>query len=222
MVDTASDTLRRNFVFQSLEISVIEELARLSKSRAYQKGEFLCLQGEAWPNLFIVSRGVIHAYKESEEGRSLLITSLNPGEMFWGLAFFEADAPMPVRLEAHDPSHIYFWSRAQCLPLFTKHGELSWAVSRLLVQRMLYASDIVEGLAFQPVASRLARLLLEIYPSDQQLVERNITLDEMAARIGSTREMVCRILYKFATQGAIQIHRTEFIFTDRKLLEKLV
>lgn len=88
-----------------------------------------------------------------------------------------------------------------------------------MVQRMMNASDIVDGLAFQPVASRLAHLLLEEYPADQLAVERHLTLDEMASRIGSTREMVCRILYRFATQGAIQINRTEFIFKDRQILE---
>jgi CRP-like cAMP-binding protein len=93
-------------------------------------------------------------------------------------------------------------------------------MTRLMVQRMLHASEIVDGLAFQPVASRLARLLLEQYPADQLAAERHLTLDEMAAHIGSTREMVCRILYRFAAQGAIQINRTEFIFKDRQLLEK--
>jgi CRP/FNR family transcriptional regulator len=88
-----------------------------------------------------------------------------------------------------------------------------------MAQRMLHASEIVEGLAFQPVAQRLARLLLEQFPADRLATERHLTLDEMAARIGTTREMVCRILYRFAAQGAIQINRTEFVFKDRQLLE---
>ena len=220
MTDTALQALRRNSIFQSIDETSMEEFARLSRSRDYQKGEFLCLQGDAWPYLFIIAHGIIKAHKESEEGRNLLVTTFYPGEIFWGLAFFEEQASMPVRLEAHESSRVYLWDRSQCLPLFLKHGALSWGICRLMVQRMLYASDIVEGLAFQPVASRLARLLLEEYPPDHLSTERHLTLDEMAARIGSTREMVCRILYRFATQGAIQINRTEFIFKDRQLLEK--
>jgi len=41
----------------------------------------------------------------------------------------------------------------------------------------------------------------------------------MASRVGATREIACRILYRFAEQGAIQINRTEFTFLDRSLLE---
>jgi CRP-like cAMP-binding protein len=89
-----------------------------------------------------------------------------------------------------------------------------------MVQRMQRASAIVEELAFQPVTGRVARLLLENFPSSQGAAPRHLTLDEMAAHVGTTREMVCRILYRFAEQGAIQINRTEFIFTDRSILEK--
>ncbi|MFH1632698.1 MAG: helix-turn-helix domain-containing protein [Chloroflexota bacterium] len=50
---------------------------------------------------------------------------------------------------------------------------------------------------------------------------RDLTLDEMAARIGSTREMVCRALYRFADDEMIQITHTEFVFTNREKLAKL-
>jgi CRP-like cAMP-binding protein len=185
-----------------------------------KKGEYLCLQGDDWPYLFVIADGLIRAHKESDEGRNLLVATFFPGDIFWGLAFFEEHAPSPVTLEAHEPSRVFFWSRARCLPFLLQHGSFSWGMTRLMVQRMLHASEIVDGLAFQPVASRLARLLLEQYPADQLAAERHLTLDEMAAHIGSTREMVCRILYRFAAQGAIQINRTEFIFKDRQLLEK--
>jgi CRP-like cAMP-binding protein len=68
----------------------------------------------------------------------------------------------------------------------------------------------------------LARLLLEQY-SDAvgDYRAREMTLDEMAARIGTTREMVCRQLSRFADQKAISINRTEFMITDQRKLEQL-
>jgi len=87
---------------------------------------------------------------------------------------------------------------------------------------MMRASRILEDLAFQPVAGRLAHLLLEQFddqPGDT--MSRDLTLDDMAARIGSTREMVCRHLYHFADKGAILINRTEFQIKDHDLLQIL-
>ena len=55
-----------------------------------------------------------------------------------------------------------------------------------------------------------AFLLLDQFGSATDgYVSRDLTLDEMAARIGSTREMVCKILYQFSGKGIIDIHRTE-------------
>lgn len=48
-----------------------------------------------------------------------------------------------------------------------------------------------------------------------------MTLDEMAAQIGTTREMVCRMLYRFSNNEMIQVTRTEFVLTDRDGLCKL-
>ena len=212
--------LHSNPVFQPLSEAERDEFASLARGREVHKGEYLCHYGDDWPYLFMVAHGEIEASKESAEGRSLLVTTLKANEIFWGLSFFDPQLGMPVSLLARKPSRVYLWNRETCLPFLLQHGALSWELSRLMVQRMLRASDMVEELAFQSVTGRLARLLLEQYPADQLSVERYLTLDEMAARIGTTREMVCRILYRFAAQGAIQINRTVFVFKDRGLLEE--
>lgn len=211
--------LQANPIFQPLGQSGLEQFASLSQARRYERNQTLCLYGDSWPYLFLVESGVVEARKESGEGRSLLVTSFNRGEVFWGLAFFHDQAANPVTLQARNSSRIYLWRREQVLPFIWEHGRLAWELCRSMAERMLIASEMLEGLAFQPVTHRLARLLLEQFPGDQQAVERSLTLDDMAARIGTTREMVCRVLYRFAAQGAIQINRTEFVFKDRSLLE---
>jgi len=97
----------------------------------------------------------------------------------------------------------------------------SWELSRLAMGRILYASEILESMTFHPIGVRLARLLMGISGGENQVaIERNLTLDDMAARIGSTREMVCRLLYKFSDEGLIRITRTEFTIMDQENLEK--
>ena len=50
---------------------------------------------------------------------------------------------------------------------------------------------------------------------------RDLTLDEMAAMVGTTRELVCKVFYRFADAEVIRINRTEFVFTNREKLEQL-
>jgi len=207
-------------IFSSLDEAQKESLLRDGILRTYPKGTFIVQMGDVWPYLLIVMSGSVNAVKESSEGRSLTVATFESGDIFWGLAFFYEDTPMPVTLETIKETSLFVWPRERILPVIYQNGQFSWELSRLMVRRMQRASAILEELAFQPVTGRLARMLLEQFPASQNVVPRHLTLDEMASRVGTTREMVCRILYRFAEAGAIQINRTEFVFTDRGILEE--
>jgi len=217
------ELLRAHSVFASQDETVLKPLARQAVRRELKKDEMLVMQGDTWPYLFLVAEGELDAVKVSVEGRNLLVTTFGPGELFWGLAFFQDGAPQLATLEAHVPALVYLWSRQSIEPIFIEHGRMSWELCRLMIQRMQRASAIVDDLAFQPVAGRLARLLLDHFDSvGEQAMERSLTLDEMAARIGTTREMVCRALYRFADKNLINVTRTEFVLTDRDGLSHLM
>lgn len=213
-----SKSLSQNQIFSHLEEENLRRLEGNARVRQFKSGEWIVHYGDAWPYLFLIQKGTVTAIKESMEGRSLTLTTIEEGELFWGLAFFIENAPMPAALKASEDCELFLWSRDDLLPLILESGKLSWELACLAIQRVQFASEIVEKLAFQPLTGRVARMLLEQFPANQNVAPRHLTLDEMASRVGTTREMVCRILYRFAEAGAIQINRTEFIFTDRAIL----
>lgn len=223
MKSALENLLQEHLPFSAGTPGTLNQLAGSTILRSYRSGEYITRSGDSWPYLFIVSQGKVNALKESREGRSLVVAEILPGDVFWGLAFFEEDVPNPVSLVCHQDSSLYLWQREQMLPILLENGRLAWGLSRLMVARMLHASEFIEGLAFQPVAGRLARLLLDHFESaGDSSISRNLTLDEMAARIGSTREMVCRALYSFSDKKLIEVTRTEFVLTDRDGLSHLV
>lgn len=212
--------LAKNPLFSKLETEQLERLIESGNPQNYPAGQWITHYGSSWPYLFYVEEGLVEALKESPEGRSLVIMELEKGMVFWGIGFFKDGVGMPVAFIAKENSRLLLWSRDQLLPLLLDNGFLSWELSRMMVERMLRASEIVEELAFQPVAARLALFLLEQFGDRAgDTVTRDLTLDEMAARIGSTREMVCRQLYKLADKGMIQINRTELKITNLRSLQ---
>jgi CRP/FNR family transcriptional regulator len=209
-------------LFAPLSPDAQERLLQAAIRRTYREGQIFATRGEVWPYLFLVESGKVQAEKESLEGRRLQVLTVEPGEVFWGLAFFQDDAPMPVTLQAVTRSSLFLWNRERLLPVLLQNSRVLWELCRVMVGRMNRASEIVEELAFQPVAGRLARLLLEHYEGiSAEPVERDLTLDEMAARIGTTREMVCRVLYRFSDDELIEITRTEFTLNDIDALAQL-
>jgi CRP/FNR family cyclic AMP-dependent transcriptional regulator len=216
------DPLGKIPLFASLSPPERQQLANRAITRHYPAGDFIVLSDEIWPYLFWIQSGKVTAVKESYEGRSLVLTTIGAGEVFWGPAFFIDSAPMPAGLRAELDCELLLWSRQMMLPFLLKDGRLAWELAQKVMGRVLLASDIVEKLAFQSVAGRLAGFLLE--QSEEKKsgpISRDLTLDEMAARVGSTREMVCRFLHRFASDGLIDITRTEFSLIDRPRLEEL-
>jgi CRP/FNR family transcriptional regulator len=216
----SGNPLAKNQVFSHLDETTLQKLSDCAQVRQFQIGDWIAHNGDVWANLFFIRKGQVTAIKESPEGRSLTLATFGEGEIFWGLAFFIENAPMPAALKASDNCELLLWSHGDLTPFILENGRLSWELTRLVIQRVQFVSEIVEKLAFQPLTNRVARLLLEQFPTEQDVVPRHLTLDEMASRVGTTREIVCRILYRFAEQGAIQINRTEFMFLNRNLLEE--
>ena len=216
------DLLAHNPVFGVLPAAKRGTLLHEALPRRLRKGEVLLHRGEVWPFLFIVASGSICAQKESSEGRNLVVTTFNSGDIFWGLGFFYEDMPMLVTLRACESTLLYLWPRERLMPTIRESGEFSWELARLMVTKMARASEILEEMTFQPVAGRLAKLLVNSFQNTTEgITTRSLTLDEMAARIGSTREMVCRFLHRFADEGIIDITRTEFRVIDAEKLAGL-
>lgn len=215
MSEELARLLAQNTIFQHLTAGQRSQAAAAAQRRRFPAGSFITHDGDVWPYLFIVGVGSVDGMKESADGRQLIVLTLVRSELFWGLAFFNDGMKTPVALVARETTEIHVWPRDALLPLLLDTPQALWSLSQRMVVRMAQASQILEGLAFQPVSGRLARFLLDRFSdAGEASLERSLTLDDIAAHIGSTREMVCRALYQFSDKDFIRITRTEFTLID--------
>ena len=220
-MESLTELLAQNQLFSALSERERSLAAERAIRRKFAGGEWLAHHGAVWPYLFLVAAGTVYGVKESIEGRSLIVLTLAPGDLFFGMAFFEDDSPLLLGLQAQQDCQVYLWSREQLRPLLWENGRFSWELARLMAGRMQQGGLFMEDLAFLPVRDRLARLLLDRYGGAvDEFVTRDLTLDEIAAHIGTKREVVCRMLYRFEAERVLEIRRTEFMITDpEKLLD---
>jgi len=197
----------------------IREMAVLKR---FLKGEFISHRDDVWPYLLLVRSGSIQAIKESEQGRSLVLETFMPGNTFWGLALFYPNKPNPMAIQCASDSEVYLWDKMSLEQIISQDTQIAWGVFQMMAERMESAGKIVEEMVFQALPSRLANLLLDQFDSTKgSYVSRDLTLDQMAARIGTTKEMVCKLLYQFSAQGIINIRRTEMKINDRTKLDEI-
>jgi CRP-like cAMP-binding protein len=208
--------------FSFLSKSNLQIAKSLAISRKFLKGEFITHRDDIWPYLLFVHSGEFQAVKESGQGRTFVIETFTPGETFWGLALFEDDKPNPMAIQAAAPGEIYLWHKEKVAQIISADPQFAWGLFSLMGKRMGRAGEIVEELVFLPLPGRLANLLLNLNEeANDDYVTRDLTLDDMAARIGSTREMVCKLLYTFSDKGIIELHRTAFKITDQDQLQEI-
>lgn len=201
--------------FSFLSEDHLEKAHAMAISRKFQKGEFVTHREDKWPYLFFVQSGEFHAVKESGQGRSFVIEEFSPGDIFWGLSLFEERKPNPMAIQSALAGEIYLWHKDKVAEIISADPKFAWGLFSLMAERMDRAAQIVEELVFLPLPGRLANLLLNLNEgAGDDFITRDLTLDEMAARIGSTREMVCKLLYQFSDKGIIELHRTEFKVID--------
>lgn len=211
MAYSITDQLTKSRIFMYFNLATLASIEKMSIARKYEKMVPIARQGEVWPYLFLVHEGSIDAVKDSLEGRSFVATTFAQGDVFWGLGFFDAQYTMPATLVTHEKSTLFLWHREDLVPIFLRDGRSSWELARLVVDRLLMAGEKIGDMAFQPVSARLAKLLVNVSKEEVGAsIERSLTLDEMAVRIGTSREVVCRLLHKFSDEGLIDITRTEF------------
>jgi CRP/FNR family transcriptional regulator len=130
------------------------------------------------------------------------------------------EGPNPATAEALDQVTLYLFPRQSFIQMVKKHPDLAWVILENLAQRLRHLTALVEDLSFRTVRGRLAKLLLEQASKGQ--VEKGgwLTQEEMAARLGTVREVVSRSLRSLEEEGLIRIARHRIIILEREALEE--
>ena len=222
MMDHVAQRLSQTEIFNKFPSAVRVDLARLATVRKLAPGEFCCHQGDLWPYVIFLVEGAMQWTMLSIGGREHVLFMLSPDELFWGHSIFD-DHPMPASLMATQSSITYRWHRDVIIPFLYRYPETLWELAGVLTGTMRKAREIIYGLAFQPVAARLATLLLDRFSDPGNTsVERDLTLSAIASRVASSPEVVCRILQQFQSEGVLEVTRATITLFDREALEGLV
>lgn len=221
-MNNLADKLAQNEIFSVLPSAELEHFIQLGRRKTLKEDEYLFLQGDVWPFCVYVETGVLRWSMSSLTGHIYTLFTVETGGVFWGHSFFDSE-PMPASLQAARESVVQQWHRDITMPLLLNNHQATRALLRHLVQTMRRARALIHDLNFKPVASRLARLLIERFPeADGCSVERDLTLEEMAAMVGSSPHVISRVLYQLQDEGLLEVTRATISLSNRAELERLI
>lgn len=215
---TPRDLLQEFPFFAGLDEQTYDELLAGSTSRRVEKGETLFLDGEHCRGMYLVQSGVIKIYKLSESGKEQILTLARPGDAVAELPLFDG-GDYPASAAALEDSVVLFVPATLVNELLERRPQLCRSVITALAKRLRKLVELVEDLSLRHVRERLARLLLE-EAGGKLVFHLAFTNEELAARLGSVRDVISRTLSGLQAEGLIRLEgRRVEIISPRGLAE---
>ena len=213
-------TLRDNQYFHGLSEDSLKQLADHMTLRKYERGEALFWEGDPCSGLHIVEKGSIKLFRVSPQGRQYIVRMMQEGDTCNEVPAFDGGTN-PVNVEALEDTTAWVVEAEAVLDLMRKDPFFMELIVENLTKMMRHLVHLVSELAFYQVTHRLARLISEL-PDDELNGETNVrvTQDQLAARLGTVREVVARSLKELERSGAIRVENRRIHIQDADVLQQ--
>lgn len=208
--------------FRNLSLATRRRLAEEAAVLSLKQSEALYQQGDPVPGLFALLAGRVKLYRQSRE-RMQIFSLLVPGDCF-GAESLPDDAPTACSAMALTMARALYIAPDRLHLLMADCPDFQIAMLELVSTRLRQFVTLVHNLAFRDVSARLASVLLSLgetdgEPCDDGLrIHRLLTQQELAAMVGTVREVVHRTLKKFERDNLVRITPTHFLLLDTNKL----
>ncbi|MEO8659675.1 MAG: Crp/Fnr family transcriptional regulator [Bryobacteraceae bacterium] len=211
--------MKKTQLFGALDETEMRLLAARAGLRTYPQGEILFCEGESCQGLFIVVTGRVRIFKTSSTGREHVLAVEGPGASVAELPVFDGGV-YPASGSAMEKTEALFLSRIDLRALCLEKPEVSLKLLQVVGARLRRLVGIIEELSFTTVRHRLISWILrEAKKSGTATFALQMSHQELAAHIGTVRELVSRNLTRLQAQGFIAMNGREITIVDEEGLQ---
>lgn len=203
-------------LFSGLNDEEIALLEQHAATRTYGANTIVINEGDEAVSLYVIVSGLVKVFLADEKGKEIVINIQGEGEYFGELALID-EAPRSASVMTMEKSRFMIIRRVDFRAVLEKHPRMATALMESLAGRVRLLSENVRSLALLDVYGRLAKTLLSLAEEQdgRLVIPQKLTQQEIASRIGSSREMVARILKDLTTGGYISIENRHIIINER-------
>ena len=206
--------------FQTLSENALEAIARQVIPRRYQAGEIIFWEDDSNAGLHLVVAGLCKVYRLSEGGREHVLATLGPGDSCNEVPVVDG-GPNPANFAAIEESTVWVISEDALNQLRQQYPMLNEIIIKNLAMRCRQLVQRVYNLSFLSVTGRLAAFLVQQTDVNNELSRGQWTQDEIAAHLGTVREMVGRAFRELVQAELIAMDRHRIVILDKEGLEEL-
>jgi CRP/FNR family transcriptional regulator len=218
--------LSRPGFFCDFQMPILQSLNQFSHKSTLPAGAVLFVEGQTPRGMFVLCSGRVNLSTTSREGKILILKTAEAGEAL-GLSAAISGLGYETTAETATPCQLNFVDRKHLLELMQAHSDVGLHASQALSRDFHSAyKDIHDLVLTRSSAGKLAKLLLsqsaqpELFAGEIR-INSSMTHEEMAQRIGSSRETVTRLLSDLRRRRLIHLDGPTLVIHDRTALEAM-
>jgi CRP/FNR family transcriptional regulator, cyclic AMP receptor protein len=193
----------------------VRELAALGRLRSYPKNTVFITEGDSSDSVFVVLSGRVKIFLSDSEGHEMILDMQGPGEYVGEMAL--DGKPRSASVMTMEPTAFSVVGRDPIREAIRHNPDFALDMISKIIDRARLATNSVKDLALLDVYGRVARLLLNMaVETDGKLaIPDKLTQQEIAERVGASRDMVSRIFRDLTAGGYIKVENRMITITKK-------
>ena len=197
--------LRQTNLLRSAPTEELESVAASSRLRTFRRGQVVCTAGDPGDTLIVVVSGQVKISVRSADGAELTLTVVGPGATIGEVSVADG-GPRSADIETVAESQLLFVPRATMQAVCARVPAVAQALTSAIAAALRRLTETTSDLVFLDLPRRVAKLLLSQPRSDDGVLSQQLTQEEYARLLGSTRQSVNIALRGFERRGWIEMH----------------
>ena len=194
-------------VWTDLKENELRALFAQGVVKKFSRNTVIVSEGDETDSLYIVIAGSVKVFVSDEEGKEVVLDTQGPGEYFGEMVLDGGRRSASVM--TLEPSRFAVITRNRFREFLHAHPAFAIHLIEKLIQRTRALTENVKSLALMDVYGRVARLLLDlaVKQNGRLVIDERLTQQDIASRVGASREMISRILKDLTAGGYISTDR---------------
>lgn len=215
-----ADHIKRIPYFSTLPEEEIVRLTARAKLVSYDAQTTLFHEGEPALGLYCLLKGRVKVVRFSPEGRQLIIREFRPLDTFNEVGALDAAPNAATAIADMDDTQVLLIPGDVVRELAARYPDLGNEMMKAMAKKLRFAMTRVNRLALMDVKERLCAWLLDTI--DESLTVRGISQEDLAARLGTVRQVLGRALADLREAGLVEVGRGTIRVLDADGIQRLV
>lgn len=204
--------LRKIPVFAHLSEQELKLIDQVVKVQQYPKGSIVFVEGEYGDELYFLISGNLKVCKTVADGGEKILHFLKSGDIFAEVLIFKG-GEYPATVEAIEDCEVGIIGNKDLERILKERGDILYKILEVMAERLRAAQYHIRDLALRDVEGRLASSLLALVEDhgeeteDGHCLNINLSQQQLASLVGTSRETVARILSSWKKQGLVEVEK---------------